>query len=206
MYINWHVNWRSQNSSVRLLLFFSEPSLSIRQSDGFEYILLSQFYCLWPWPWPNQSLTLSSIYTHFYACATSADPDLPAHSWDLIKICTGCTLVRNKHMNHKANSIHPVHMVRMCLLIWIYTVRPRNKGTYIRKKRVKHVCRKRYILVISTKLLPQEKTDYLHLCNGLKTSGFLELNTSVTVWNAIIPPANEVGVIIWLVGLLQSLW
>jgi hypothetical protein len=48
-------------------------------------------------------LTLSSIYTHFYACATSVDPDQPAHPCRLIWICTGCILVRNNLMNKKVN-------------------------------------------------------------------------------------------------------
>jgi hypothetical protein len=46
-------------------------------------------------------LTLSSIYMHFYACATSVDPDQPAHLYHLIWICTGRILVRNNLMNQK---------------------------------------------------------------------------------------------------------
>ncbi len=42
------------------------------------------------------------------------------------------------------------------------------------EERVKPFCRKMYILLISTKLLPDRK----QICNGLKTRG-LELNTRV---------------------------
>ena len=51
------------------------------------------------------NLTLSLIYTHFYACATSVDPDQLAHPCHLIWICTGRILVRNNLMNQKANSL-----------------------------------------------------------------------------------------------------
>jgi hypothetical protein len=59
----------------------------------------------------KSDLTLSSIYMHFYACATSVDPDQPAHLCHLIRIYTGRILVRNNRMNQKANSVDPVQMV-----------------------------------------------------------------------------------------------
>ncbi len=43
-------------------------------------------------------------------------------------ICTGSILVRNNLMNQKANSVDPDQMARMCRLIWINIVCPRNKG------------------------------------------------------------------------------
>jgi hypothetical protein len=64
-------------------------------------------------------LTLYSIYTHFYTCATSVDPDQLAHSCCLIWICTGRILVRNNQMNQKVNSSDPDQMALMCRLIWI---------------------------------------------------------------------------------------
>jgi hypothetical protein len=64
-------------------------------------------------------LTLSSIYTHFYVCATSVDSDQPAHSCHLIRICTGHILVRNNLVNHRTNSLDPDQMAWMFWLIWI---------------------------------------------------------------------------------------
>ncbi len=54
--------------------------------------------------WLPMQLTLSSIYMHFYACATSVDPDQLAH---LIWICTGRILDRNNLLNLKVNRIAP---------------------------------------------------------------------------------------------------
>jgi hypothetical protein len=64
-------------------------------------------------------LTLSLIYTHFYASVTSVDPDQLAHLCCLIWIYTGCIFVRNNLMNQKTNSLDPDQMARMCRLIWI---------------------------------------------------------------------------------------
>jgi hypothetical protein len=67
----------------------------------------------------NVLLYLSSIYTHFYACATSVDPDQLAHLCRLIWICTGRILVKDNLMNQKANSLDPDQMAWMCRLIGI---------------------------------------------------------------------------------------
>jgi hypothetical protein len=56
------------------------------------------------------SLTLSLIYTHVYACASSVDPDQLAHLCCLIWICTSGSLVTNNLMNQKANSLDPDQM------------------------------------------------------------------------------------------------
>jgi hypothetical protein len=72
------------------------------------------------------SLSLSYIYTPFIACASSVDPDQPAHSCRLIRICAVPFLVRN----NLTNSADPDQMIQGCPLIWIYIVRPCRKGVY----------------------------------------------------------------------------
>jgi hypothetical protein len=84
----------------------------------------------WNW-YHKQNLTLYSIYTDFNACATSVDPDQPAHLCHLFRIWTGHILVRNNLMNQKVNSVDPDHKAQMCHMIWIYTVRPHNKCVYM---------------------------------------------------------------------------
>jgi hypothetical protein len=84
-------------------------------------------------PW-RKVLTLSSIYTHFYACATSLDSDQLAHPCCLIWICTGRILVRNNLMNQKANSLDSDQTAWMCRLIRISTVCPRNKGVSMEER------------------------------------------------------------------------
>jgi hypothetical protein len=64
-----------------------------------------------------EKLTLSSIKIHFYACATSVDPDQLANLCPLIWICTGHTLVKYNLINQKANSADPDQMAQMCQLI-----------------------------------------------------------------------------------------
>ena len=53
------------------------------------------------WTYNIYTITFSSLYTHFYACVTSVDPDQLAHSCHLIRICTGLILVRNNLINQK---------------------------------------------------------------------------------------------------------
>jgi hypothetical protein len=67
----------------------------------------------------NHVIPFLHIYT-FIQWANSVDPDLPAHQWCLIKICTVCLLIKNNPINQKANGADPDQMARMCQLIWIY--------------------------------------------------------------------------------------
>jgi hypothetical protein len=85
--------------------------------------------------WKTEDLTLSSINTHFIACATIVDPDQPAHPCRVIRICTVCFFVRNNWIHKKVNSAE--QMPWMCQLIWIYTVYPCHKGLYNMEERVK---------------------------------------------------------------------
>ncbi len=82
-------------------------------------------------------LTLSSIYTHSIACWNSVDPDLSAHPYCMVRICTVCFMVRNKLINKNMNSADPDQMARMCRLIQIYTIYPRHNGVYM-EERVNH--------------------------------------------------------------------
>jgi hypothetical protein len=52
-------------------------------------------------------VTLFSIYSHFYACATSVDQDQPVHQGCLIRICAGCFFIGNNILNQNVNSVDP---------------------------------------------------------------------------------------------------
>jgi hypothetical protein len=129
--------------------------------------------------------TPSSLYTHFYACATSVDPDQPAHSCHLVRICTGRILARNNQTNQSANSVDPVQTVRICRLIWIYTVRPHNKGIYMYMKEMHKIdiC------------LDKNNDSPFHLlqckCNGLVLLVFLQQNNIICYTNRLIQKANK---------------
>jgi hypothetical protein len=80
----------------------------------------------------KHNLTFYSIYTHFIACASSADQNhgssMPSDQ-DLHCLF----LARNNEINQKANSADADQTAQMFLLIRIYTVRSRHKGAMFEK-------------------------------------------------------------------------
>jgi hypothetical protein len=65
------------------------------------------------------------------------DPDLLAHQWHQDLDLHWSYLFINNLMNQKVNSLDP-DQTPICWLIWIYTVRPCNKGVSM-EERVKTV-------------------------------------------------------------------